>query len=101
MCSAVLEFLIVANLWILMSWQAVVCIDHPTSVGYESTLHRLRTDDAILLIVVELVEQLICHMARFVMQFSGHNIARELSRWCYCMCVGINTTLRGRCVKIG
>ena len=37
----------------------------------------------IMLIVVELVVQLICHMARFVMQFSGHNIARESSRWCH------------------
>ena len=46
MRSAVLESLIVANLWILISWQAVVCIVHPISVGYESTLPGLRTDDA-------------------------------------------------------
>ena len=44
--SAVLGFLIATNLWILSSWQAFFCIDHPTSLGYESTLHGLRTDDA-------------------------------------------------------
>ena len=45
MRSAVLEFLIATNLWILSSWLAFFCIDHPSSLGYEGTLHGLRTND--------------------------------------------------------
>ena len=93
MRSAVLDFELLAG----------VFPESITLLVWDTKAHCMVCEQTtpIMLIVVELVEQLICHMARFVMQFSGHNIARELSRWCYCICVGINTTLRGRCVKIG
>ena len=52
----------------------------------DTKAHRLLCEQTtpMMLIVEESLDQLICHMARFLMQFTGHNIARESSRRCHC-----------------
>ena len=60
--------------------------ESPTLLVWDTKAHRLLCEltTPMMLIVVESLDQLICHMARFLMQFTGHNIARESSRRCHC-----------------